>query len=36
MTAFDYVVLAVLGASVLLSVMRGLTQEVMALIAWVL
>ncbi|WP_255989012.1 CvpA family protein [Chitinolyticbacter albus] len=34
MTAFDYVVLAVLGLSVLLSVMRGLTQEVMALIAW--
>ncbi|UXY13742.1 CvpA family protein [Chitiniphilus purpureus] len=36
MTAFDYVVLAVLGLSVLLSVMRGLVQELMALAAWVL
>ncbi|GAA5786507.1 bacteriocin production protein [Chitiniphilus shinanonensis] len=35
MTVFDYVVLAILGLSVLLSVMRGLVQELMALAAWV-
>ncbi|WP_410498195.1 CvpA family protein [Chitinibacter sp. S2-10] len=36
MTQFDYIALAVLGLSMLLSVMRGLTQEVLALISWVL
>lgn len=36
MTQFDYVALTVLGLSMLLSVMRGLTQEILALLAWVL
>jgi membrane protein required for colicin V production len=36
MTQFDYIALAILGLSMLLSVMRGLTQEVLALLAWVL
>ncbi|WP_047391852.1 CvpA family protein [Chitinibacter sp. ZOR0017] len=36
MTQFDYIVLSVLGLSMLLSVLRGLTQEIMALLAWVL
>ncbi len=36
MTYFDYTVLAIVGLSILLSVMRGLVQEVMALLAWVL
>ncbi|WP_432720324.1 CvpA family protein [Jeongeupia wiesaeckerbachi] len=36
MTGFDYVVLAVLGLSILLSVMRGLTQELLALAGWVI
>ncbi|TXF12777.1 CvpA family protein [Pelomicrobium methylotrophicum] len=35
MTAFDYVVLAVIGLSVLVSVMRGAVREVMALGGWV-
>ena len=35
MTAFDYVVLAVLGVSVLISVLRGATREVMALASWI-
>ncbi|BCL75431.1 bacteriocin production protein [Jeongeupia sp. HS-3] len=35
MTGFDYAVLAILGLSILLSVMRGLTQEVLALAGWV-
>lgn len=34
MTAFDYIVLAVLGISILISVMRGLVREVLALISW--
>ncbi|GAB7125721.1 CvpA family protein [Silvimonas sp. JCM 19000] len=34
MTLFDYLVLAILGLSILLSVMRGLVQEVMALVGW--
>lgn len=35
MTAFDYVVLAVIAASVLLGAWRGLISEVLALVAWV-
>jgi membrane protein required for colicin V production len=35
MTLFDYAVLAIIGASVLLSVMRGLAREVLALASWV-
>jgi len=35
MTVFDYAVLAILGLSVLLSVIRGLVREVLALAAWV-
>jgi membrane protein required for colicin V production len=33
-TLFDYLVLGILGLSILLSVMRGLTQELLALAAW--
>lgn len=36
MTLFDYVVIAIVALSVLLSVMRGLVREVLALAAWVL
>ncbi len=35
MTVFDYAVLAIVGFSVLLSVMRGLVREVLALAGWV-
>ncbi|MEW5887922.1 MAG: CvpA family protein [Pseudomonadota bacterium] len=35
MTAFDYMVLAVVGASVLLGAWRGLFSEVLALAAWI-
>ena len=35
MTLFDYVVLTIIGASVLLSIVRGLAREVLALAAWV-
>ena len=35
MTALDWAVLAILGMSVLLSVIRGLVREVLALLAWV-
>jgi membrane protein required for colicin V production len=34
-TAFDYAVLGVLGASLLLGAWRGMTSEVLALAAWV-
>ncbi len=34
MTLLDYAVLAIIGFSVLLSVMRGLVREVLALAAW--
>lgn len=34
MTLLDYVVLAIVGFSVLLSVIRGLVREVLALAAW--
>jgi len=35
MTGFDYAVLAIVGISVLLSIMRGFVREVLALISWV-
>lgn len=35
MTAFDYVVIAVLGGSVVLGLWRGVVSEVLALLAWV-
>jgi len=35
MTVLDYVVIAILGLSILLSVIRGLVREVLALLAWV-
>lgn len=34
MTAFDYAVLVIVGISILISVMRGLVREVLALLAW--
>ena len=36
MTGLDWVVLLILGASVLLSLMRGLVQEIFSLLAWIL
>lgn len=36
MTLFDYTVLVIIGLSILLSVMRGLVPELLALLAWVL
>lgn len=35
MTAFDYVVLAILIASIVVSMLRGLVREVLSLIAWI-
>ena len=35
MTVFDYVVIAIIGLSIVLSVIRGLVREVLALLAWV-
>lgn len=35
MTLFDYAVLAIIGCSVLLSVVRGLVRELLALAGWV-
>ena len=35
MTLFDYAVLLIVGLSILLSVIRGLVREVLALLAWV-
>ena len=35
MTAFDYVVLAVIGLSVLVSIFRGAVREIMALTSWI-
>lgn len=35
MTSFDYVVLVIIGLSVLLSIMRGAVREVLSLIGWV-
>lgn len=34
MTSFDYAVLLIMGVSVLLSVMRGMVREILALLAW--
>lgn len=36
MTAFDYIVLAIVSASVLLGLWRGVVGEIIALVAWVL
>jgi membrane protein required for colicin V production len=36
MTVFDYAVLLVVGASVLVSVMRGFVREVLSLLGWVI
>lgn len=36
MTALDYLVLGILGISILLSVIRGAVREVLALLAWAL
>lgn len=35
MTGFDYAVLAIVGISVLISIMRGFVREVLALASWV-
>ena len=35
MTAFDYVVLTILAASILISVLRGLVKEILSLAAWI-
>ena len=35
MTAFDYAVLTVISASVLLGLWRGVVSEILALAAWV-
>jgi membrane protein required for colicin V production len=34
MTLFDYAVLLIVGTSILISVMRGLVREILALLAW--
>ncbi|MEO8937555.1 MAG: CvpA family protein [Burkholderiaceae bacterium] len=34
MTAFDYVLLAILAASIVISLLRGLVKEVLSLAAW--
>ena len=36
MTVFDYVVLGIIGVSVLLSLMRGVVREVIGLVGWVI
>jgi membrane protein required for colicin V production len=36
MTAFDYFVLGIVGASVVVSIMRGFAREVLALAGWVI
>ncbi|MET0858797.1 MAG: CvpA family protein, partial [Telluria sp.] len=35
MTIFDYLVLFVLLASVVISTMRGLVKEILSLVSWV-
>lgn len=35
MTTFDYIVLAIIGLSVLMSIMRGFIREFIALLSWV-
>ncbi len=34
MTSFDYLVLAIIGLSIVLSLMRGFVREVLAIIGW--
>ena len=36
MTPFDYVVLIIIGSSVVVSVIRGFTREVLSLLGWVI
>lgn len=35
MTSFDYAVLTIIGLSIVLSVMRGLVREVLAILGWI-
>lgn len=35
MTSFDYAVLAIVGLSILLSMMRGFVREILSLVSWV-
>lgn len=35
MTVFDYAVLAIVGLSVILSIMRGVVKEVLSIIGWI-
>ncbi len=35
MTSFDYVVLIIIGLSIIFSVMRGMVREVLAILGWV-
>ena len=35
MTSFDYIVLAIIGLSIVLSVMRGFVREVLAIAGWI-
>jgi membrane protein required for colicin V production len=35
MTSFDYAVLAIIALSIILSVMRGLLREVLAILGWI-
>lgn len=35
MTSFDYIVLAIVGLSILLSMMRGFVREILSLAGWV-
>lgn len=35
MTSFDYAVLAILGISLLVSMMRGFVREILSLVSWV-
>lgn len=35
MTSFDYVVLTIVGFSIILSVMRGFLREVLAILGWI-
>lgn len=35
MTSFDYAVLAIIGLSILLSMMRGFVREILSLVSWV-
>lgn len=35
MTIFDYAVLAIIGLSIIFSVMRGMVREVLAILGWV-